>query len=56
MNKKAKFYARSLAIVLSILMIVSVAYISIYMAVETVKSRKKTEATATLPAAVVDIL
>ena len=53
MNKKRyKLYVRILAIVLSALMVVSMAYFSIYMVVETIKNKNQTEQTAALPAVV----
>ena len=51
-KKRSKLYARILAIVLSLLMVVSMAYFSIYMVVETIKNKNKTEKTAALPAVV----
>ena len=51
-KKRSKLYARILAIILSVLMVVSMAYFSIYMVVETLKNKDKTETTAALPAVV----
>ena len=42
-NKKAKLYARILAIVLSVLMVAGMAYYTIYMIVENARAEKEEE-------------
>ena len=52
-KKTSKFYARLLAIVLSVLMVVSMAFYTVYMIVENIKEAKeeeeKAESTAAIP-------